>query len=353
MRRYGAGITGLVGGSVKPATFQFGHNGTSTTGTAITVDRAAWRGASRADRRGMLIHELTHVATRNQGLGGDNPNIPWAANGVEIGADAVRLALNGKVGINPDSLPGARRIAKTAGWLDGGNGVGTHTPGPAPGRGPGHLRNTGANGNSKAGQGVYAALAAGQAQQNAAQAASLQDAYTQALMQIKQQRGTVRAAAVTGRADVRAQAVTDMGAQEGAALQSGIVGSSVDAGARSGVLAARAQGLVDVTAQRNDALAQLQLQKFGAQTTLNSGMSELAASQAAQLAELQAQRYRDGLVSGDSEYKKLYQDALARLRAARGNGGSRTPAPSGSDVILPGYPSPDEVYTGYGRNRKV
>ena len=63
--------------------------------------------------------------------------------------------------------------------------------------------------------------------------------------------------AQTARADVRSTAISDMGSAEGAALQSGIVGSSVDAINRAGVLEARGQGLAQVAAAKGDALAQL------------------------------------------------------------------------------------------------
>jgi hypothetical protein len=334
-RRYGPELSRLLGVPAASVTFHKapGEDVASTSGTSIGLNPAWFKGANRRDAKGAIVHELTHAY---QGV----PSGTASSKAIEAIADAARSKLGLGAGSGYSSglegrLTGLndRQFGRVSRGLSEGKGLDMPNvqPGPKPGRGAGHLRNTGANANSKAGAGAYAALSASQAQDFAAQAAGLEDAYTQALMAIKQQRGQVKAAAMTGRADVKATAISDMASTEGQASQAGILGSSVDTAARAGVLQTRTQGLVDVVAQRNDALAQLRLQKFGAQTALNTGTAELQAQQAAAEAELQVQRYQDSLTAqSNANYQDLYKRALANLLAKgktngqdpRGNGGN-------------------------------
>jgi hypothetical protein len=322
-KRYGDELSRLLGLPASQVSFNLSRSTdvAETNGRNITLNPDWFKSAGRRDAAGAVVHELTHAYQ-------DAPAAAYAAHGksYEAIADAARarLGLGSGAGYSSrlerrytdESNRAFRQDARQLAAGTGGFQVPNAQPGPKPGRGPGHLRNTGANANSKAGKGAYAALAAAQAQGYASQAAGLQSAYTQALMAIKQQRGQVQAAAITGRADVKSQALAAAGAAEGDAASRGIVGSSVDAMNRAGVVEDRAAGLASIAAQKGDALAQLRLQKFGAQTTLNTGLMDLQAQKAADLATLQVQRYQDGLTAqANFDFKAAYQDALKRLLA--------------------------------------
>lgn len=370
-RRYGPELSRLLG--VPVASVQFrkdpGTDVASTSGTSIGLNPAWFKGANRRDAKGAIIHELTHAY---QGVPGGTAS----SKAIEAIADAARFKLGFGAGSGYSSglenrltNLNDRQFARVSEGLSEGKGLDmpNQQPGPKAGRGPGHLRNTGANANSKAGAGAYAALSAAQAQGFAGQAAGLEDAYTQALMAIKQARGQVKASAVTGRADVKATAISDMAATEGQASQAGILGGSTDAAARAGVLQARDTGLLDVTAQKMDALAQLRLQKFGAQTALNTGLSQLEAEKAAASAELQVQRYQAGLqAQSDANYQQLYRSALQNLiakgkssgqdpRHAAGGGnpvgtymGKKVFMKNGQAVYADGSKAPDGPYVPIG-----
>ena len=322
-RKYGDQLSSLLGLDRQQVTFVKDPSTqiAETSGTQISLNPAWFKGANRRDAAGAIVHELTHAYQNAPGSAYDQHSKSY-----EAFADAARARLGFGHGSGYSSgleqrytNLNDRRFARVAGELAAGTGgFNVKQPGPTAGRSPGSRRNTGANANSKAGAGAYAALSAAQAQGIASQAAGLQDAYTQALMAIKQQRGIVKGQAIQARAAARDQAVSDMGATEGDALQRGIQGSSVAAINQEGVIQARNAALIQANSAQGDALAQLRLQKLGAQSALNTGLSNLQAQQAAQEAELQVQRYQNGLVDSASRYQELYQKALARIAALRG-----------------------------------
>jgi hypothetical protein len=348
-KRYGDELSRLLG--VPAANVTFTKDPTTdvaaTRGTTVGLNPSWFKTANRRDAMGAVVHELTHAYQQV-------PGGTASGKAVEAIADAARAKLGLGSGSGYNSGLERRltnlndnQFGRVSRGLSEGNGLmPLKQPGPKAGRGPGHLRNTAANANSKAGAGVYAALAASQAQGYAAQASGLQSEYTKALMAIRQQRGQVKAQAITARAQVRDQAISDMGAAEGDASSRGILGSSVDATSRAGVLEARGAGLEDVAQQKFDALAQLRLQKFGAQTDLNTGLANLEASKGADLAELQVQRYQNGLTAqANYNFQQAYQDALKRL-LARGKKPAGTDPRGNQDQGEPWAFSP--AYPGMG-----
>lgn len=345
-RRYGADITGLVGGNLRGATFRFGNtNVGETTGQQVTFSRDWWNQADRRDRRGAIIHELTHVATRNQGLGGDDPNKAWADNGIETGADAVRLALVGKHGINPDSLPGAQRIARQSGWL--GDNMGTGNGGPPNGN-VRRKRNTLAN--SQYPQGYQAPVSQGSSSQSAATLAQSRYTYLAQLAALRQQVQTGRADKVDAFAAARTQRVGDTAAAANAAADRGGFGSSIDYQGRAGAVAQ--EGL-----NRQAAISALTQTKLGAQTGALDARSSYFQTQAQVAAAMAAEReantisaFADNTFDARSLSWADIRDRIANMktghepRKRRGTGAE----PAGAPSYAPSTPDPGS-YTPWGK----
>jgi oligoendopeptidase F len=206
-------------------------------------------------------------------------------------------------------------------------------------------------------------LSPSQAQAFAAQGAGLQNAYATALAGIKAQGGQVRSDFQSAQADVKTQLISDVSGAEAAAQQAGVLGGSVDAANRTGAVLTAAATRQDNLATRNAALAQLRLQKLQASNDLYTGLAGLAGDRAAAEAELTAQRFQqDAYDAMQTNYHQLYQDILRRLLAKRGGGdggngdGGNGGQPGWADQLPPGAyvdPNNGDVYTGYGRNRRV
>jgi len=311
VRRYGADITGLVGGNLNGATFKFGNTGVGeTSGQQVTFGRDWWKNADRRDRRGAIIHELTHVATRNQGLGGDAPGQSWASNGIEQGADAVRYALVGAHGINRDTLGEARHIARQSGWL--GDGMGTGNGGPPNGNGR-RKRDTLSNGASKSNypNGYQAPVSQGSSSNAAAQLAQNRYNYLSQLAALRQQVAMGRADKVQQFAASRTQRISDTADVANAAADRGLTGSSIEYQGRAGAISAEAQS-------RQAALAQLAQTRLGAQVgaldARNSYFSTNAQIAAAQAAERQANSITDFANNSFDANNLSWQDLRDRIR---------------------------------------
>jgi hypothetical protein len=256
VRRYGTDITGLVGGNLNGATFKFGNTDVGeTSGQQVTFSKDWWSNADQRDRRGALIHELTHVATRNQNLGGDAAGVAWANNGIEQGADAVRYALVGAHGINQDTLGAAQHIARQSGWL--GDNMGTGNGGPPNGNGR-RKRDTLANNASKSG-GYTAPLSLGSGSQYSGQLAQARYDYLAQLAKLRQEVGLAKATKQQQFAVARTQRISDTSSAANAAADRGVYGSSID-------MSGRAAAVSGETEARASAMLALQQAKLGAQS---------------------------------------------------------------------------------------
>ncbi|HXJ65010.1 MAG TPA: basic secretory protein-like protein, partial [Actinomycetota bacterium] len=165
-KRYGDELSRLLGLPASQVSFSLdrGTDVAATSGTNIALNPDWFKGANRRDAAGAIVHELTHAYQ-------DAPGSAYAAHGksYEAIADAARARLGLGSGAGYDSglerrytKESDRAFRQDARQLAAGTGgfqVPNAQPGPKPGRGPGHLRNTGANANSKAGRSAYAALA--------------------------------------------------------------------------------------------------------------------------------------------------------------------------------------------------
>lgn len=337
-RQYGNRITGLVGGDLNGLTVRFGDGGTSTKGNVITVDRQWWANATQRDRTGALIHEMTHVATRNNPKYSADYSGGWAASKTEQVADAVRLSLNGKYGINPATIDEARHIAQNRGWL------GDNMAGPGSNLTGTRNRQTLRNNYSKLRQapvlGPQAALALNQ------QLQGLQTQYSGARALAKAGIAQARGQFILARQAAQANAVQGMQGAYSDAAGRGIVGSSADLNARSAVLAQKAS---DVAAARNEMATGIASQRANIVQSLGDyylGVGNIAANQAAQQAQMMVDQYQNDMLNTNlSNYNDLLrrlirqgkpgtrQDVVRRLRS---NGYNRTGRVATPGPIGPG-----------------
>lgn len=325
--RYGSAIQRLVGGSSLGGTqFQFYRPGqvpnTSTPEGAVGyaengtvyINRGYWKDASRQDKRGFLVHELTHLSAGR-------------SNNEETVADAVRLALTGKGpqagGWTPSA--DARKYARQQGWL--GMTGGTDNNGPKAGN---RNRDTVVNNNSKSG--VPAPPVSSQSAVNyAAQQAQLRMQLAATLANLRSQAGVTRGQYVSTLGDIKAQRIADTAAAEGSALQSGTVGSSADLQNRAAAVTAAAGQRVDARMQRNLALIQLRQQGVQARTDYVQGVQGIAAQAAAEQAALANNELTNNLLASQSHYNELFKKFLEQYRQT---GRKRPP------VGAPGLPTP-------------
>lgn len=305
VRRYEDDIHRMVGGNLNGVNFGFGNDGTYTSGQDVTFDRQWWNSATRKDRKGALIHELTHVATRNQGLGGDTGS--WSGNYIEKQADAVRLALNGKYGINPDTLAAARRIATQNGWLGGGGMTTSGNTGPTNGNDARRSRNTLVNNASKAGYTVSSAGAVGYGDQLAA--ARYQ--YLSQLAALKAQGGLIRSQKLQDIAAARAAAPGNIAAVEQYNTERGMLGSSVDVQGRAGAVAQMTGDIASAKAAAAAGRLGLKSGRLDAQGNYYQTVSGI------QNAMAQEQMANGINAFGNDQYDALvqhYRDVIAQLR---------------------------------------
>lgn len=331
---FGTRITGMVGGNLNGLRIAFGNNGTYSSGNQVTVDRQQWNQADRRDQLGMLVHEFTHVATRNQGLGGDDPNRAWGANSVEQGADAVRYALLGSHGISSETLGAAKRIANREGWTDMNQGGGKMGPGlPGLGAGGGRMRNTMANVLSKnkvdySNPGGSAALPALSPQATAAyygQLSSMMSGLQSKLQGYRLQRQGLKAGFQETRAGAKSQAIADMSGAVGDAIGRGVLNSSADLSARSGVRATQAQTVSDARNQLLQGLAQTRLSAQQDIIANQQGMQQLQANYVAQQQEALAQELQQNAIVSGQEASLDAIKAMYNAFMQNGNGGRHNP----------------------------
>jgi hypothetical protein len=178
------------------------------------------------------------------------------------------------------------------------------------------IRNTTANNRSKTQPPTPIApllnpsFYAGYAQQVAGLQQNLAAAMALKRAQIQQARGT----ATQARFAAREQAVQDTAAAVNAALDRGILGSSIDMSNRAAVLAQLAANKAAIAADRGQAIAQAKLQGMQAIGEYYLGLGNLAAQQAAQQAELAVQQYQADLLNvATQKYSDLYKQVLNKL----------------------------------------
>lgn len=313
---YGADIERMAGGSLSGVSFRFGNTGgfagTGTTGGGVKVSREWWQGASRKDKRGFLIHELSHVA----GIGGTT-GANWSDNRKEQTADAIRYALNGAAGINKDTLPEAKRIAEHRGWL------GDDMAGPGSNRtGNGRVnrnRNTLINNASKAPVlGPQQALALNQ------QLQGLQTQYAGARALQQASIAGAKSQGILARQAARSGAVAAMGQQVNDSLSRGVVGGSADLQARAGVISDRNAQLAAANSTQAQAIAAAKANTLSALGDYYLGVGNVASDQAAQQAQMQIDMFQNDMLNTNlSSYNQL----LRRLLRQSGNGGGDGPSP--------------------------
>ena len=315
LRRYGNDITDLVGGKLGGVTFQWGQNMDAgnpayTQGQAITLNRDWFRQASRRDARGALIHELTHAARGPRAASA--PGQAWAAGKEEQIADAVRFSLNGRAGINPDTLAAAKRIATNRGWT-GGNVAGPGSNNAGRGSGAGSNKNTLFNQYSKRtpyganptpapldpnSYGAYASQVMGLQQQLAA---------AQALARAGI--GTAKSTFIQERDAARALRVNETVSAENAALDRNLVGSSIDMQGRATAITDSAAAKQAALAKRNAAIAAARGDQVAAVGQFYTGLGSAQADLANQQAMANIQRFQN-------DQFDVYQTNFDALRQA-------------------------------------
>lgn len=282
--RFGPQIAELFGTSAPKATIGLGstddNNPAYTTGSDVFFDPAYLKRTSRADLRGALIHELTHVA----GVKADTGR-------VETAADYARYTLNPRE--NPDWKPSedvlamaARRGDDVAAYTD--------TKGPRVGN---RNRNSVRNNLSKATPpaplvGPGATLGYGQ------QSASATTSLYERLAAIKAQKGLVKAQAIQGRADAKAAGIAGVSDAVNSALDRGILRSSVDYAGRTGALAEKERMMQDVIAQKSAGMLGLGQERIAAFNDFYNTQFGIQSQRAADQSEASIQAFMNDLVLG-------------------------------------------------------
>ena len=362
----------------------------ATSGSNIGFSKSWLADASRQEVKGVIAHELGHVL---QGAGSSLTGVQQEAYGDALRA---RLGFGQGEGYNSTQENQFDRLSNSdfrtlslqaqAGninrdWLKesamAGNPNGNNTTGPK--GGDGRIRNTLANAIGKnAGSlgpqllssGGGAALPALTPAQNAAyynQLGGLYSQYQTTLAGLRSQRMGLKANAAVARQGARAQGITNLAAAENSSIERGVTGSSADLQGRAAVKGQTASDIAATNAQLYQGLSALQNQKAQAAVGLYQGVAGLQSQAAAQQEEQLAQQLQNNLIVSGQEssmdmFRKMYQAQIDALQGGGGNGNGNGPGGPGGPgttptfppgYTLPGYPSADEVYTGYGRNRRV
>ena len=302
----------------------------STSGTSITIDPDYLRGATRQDLQGALVHELTHAYQQ----------VPGGYTGaagklIEPMADYARATLTHTPGwtASPEvrqllhMAPGAVRRMSTA------LANGTYKPGMyrraeatvrqpnGPRQDPttGRLDQAATNTRSKNGGFIPSgapAIGASQSQALTQSLAAAQSSYMNALADIRAKGGSIRGQYQSAVADIRTKRIGDMAAAESGAIANGIIGSSSDLTNRAGVIAGAKGSRIDARTARSEAIGALQVQKMQAGTDYQTQLANISQQKAAAEADLQAQRFQNGLMAQQqASYQDLYQAALKKLLA--------------------------------------
>lgn len=329
IRRFGDDISRMAGQGVnlRGTDVNFGRvtDGYAAEGSSggITVDRNWWKNATRRDQRGLLVHELSHVA----GVGGTTSG-NWAGNKSEQTADAIRLALVGKYGINQDSLSGARRIANREGWL-GDNMATSGNTGPRNGNDSRRNRNTLVNNASR---GYQAPASSGAVISAGDQMAAARYQYLSQLAALQAARGGLRQDFITGRADARAAMPGQLAGIEQDATERGVLGSSAELQNRAGVVADTRSQIAALQAAKAQGILGLQSQKLGAQGEYYSSLASIQNSLAQDQWANSISAY-----SNDSfdAVQQNYQDIIRRLRARKRGDTTTTRAGAGDTTRTP------------------
>lgn len=271
-----------------------------TSGSDVYFDPAYLKAASKADIRGALIHELTHVAGVKAGTGR-----------VETAADYARYTLNPKE--DPNWRPSADVLAMAD--RRGDDVAYTDTKGPSVGN---RNRNTVRNNLSKATP-PAPLLGPGATLGYGTQAAGATTSLYERLAAIKAQKGLIKAQAIQGRADAKAAGIAGVTGAVNNALDRGILNSSIDYAGRTAALADKERMMQDVIAQKSAGLLGLGTERISAFNDFYNTMFGIQADKAAAQSEQSISAFLNDMVLG------------LGLGGSGGGGGSK-PSGSGSTV---------------------
>lgn len=292
-------------------------------GRVIGFNPRALRGMSRREVRGVLAHELGHVASL-----GTNASDKT----VEAYGDAVRARLGLGTGAGygsriEDRMTGLgnQQFKRLSHALAGGEyrqgmvsqmaNAGVKNNGPTVGN---RNRNTTVNAASKAGPGTPPPVAPSSAMNYAAAAAASRMRLAAALGQLKQERGMVAAQYRVAKGQAFQQRVADTAAAEADALDRGGVGSSVDVQGRAAAVAAQGDAQVAARMDRNSAIMELRRQAMLAKNQYSSELQDLASQRAAEQLQISLAEYEaNTLANTQQNYQAAYDRALQKLLAGR------------------------------------
>lgn len=308
---------------------------------AITISRGELLG-SKADLRGAVIHEVTHVEGAAYGRAGYTPH------GEETFADYARYMLNPKEGPGwSASAPVLGLAAETKGKIQqqaaaglqqaglGGAVVnGSQNNGGKPGRSG---RQRGALTNGKGPAVPPPAVDPSSAQAYAGQEASATSTLYDTLAGLKPQLGAIRGQFGIDKAAVRAAQISGQVGAEDNALQRGIVGSSIDLAGRSAVDATAAQGMQAAIQAKIQGVLGIKQQKLTAIDNYWTQFYQIQAEKAANQEAAAAAAVKDNTVGNT---------------VGAGGGGGGSPAyhstnPVANEIQRSGaYGTPRAGYTG-------
>ena len=338
---YAADITKLVGGDLGGTQFKFYKPGSAAAARVpdsaygfaddaagtVFINRDYWANASRKDRGGMLVHELTHLARGDESSAGNAEQV----------ADAVRLSITGRAGGWTPSTE-ARQIANKRGWLDDMAGPGmadTTKPG-------GRARNTFANllshnkvdYQNPGGAAAIPSLSPAQTANYYSQLGGLYSAYQNRLSELKQARLGAKASFRAEASGISGERNAALAASQNAAIERGMLGSSAASQEEMGIRGAAAAERQRLLAERRETIAGTRLAEGEAATDYFQGAASLEASRLADQQAMLADQLQNNLIVSGQETQMDALKAIYRayMRDMRGGGGR--------DEDRPGVPTP-------------
>jgi hypothetical protein len=157
-------------------------------------------------------------------------------------------------------------------------------------------------------------LSPGSAIGYAGQVAGLEQSLYARLAAIRAQAAAARGQFQADRSNIQAQAVDAMAGTVNAALDRGLIGSSIDLEGRAAVEAQRAAALVQARLQRSQALAGLRVEGIQATNDYYTGLLQVLAQKRAEQAQMAAQDFQQNVYDAmQQNYQQLYRQVLQRL----------------------------------------